>query len=222
MGHIRQLTTQLVHVTAGGNLTIPKGQKKEGKTHQLPQACLIGIAMLGIALSRVITISRLLRLRVGCFVDDWRFIIFIRHISEHFFLVTIIVFGLLIQGPETNEGLFQLADQIEDATDETGLVHSQDLDNALHERLDTSDVHVVFQGLEQQVQIQRLFGRRSDTGIKKRLIQRAVETVSSDLVRLSQLLDQHESLDAGVEVGGMGDPEQGVDMLGKPGCNQHQ
>jgi hypothetical protein len=96
-------------------------------------------------------------------------------------------------------------------------VQAEHLDDALDKRLDPPHVEVALQRLVQLVLLICLFGLGRQARVQKRLVESTVEPVRGDLVRLGELLDQHEGLDARVEVGRVRDAEEGVEMFGKSG-----
>lgn len=155
--------------------------------------------MLGVALARIIPVARL---RFGR--DDRRrhrlLIILVKDVPEDLFPIAVVLFGLIEQRLEASKGFFQLADQVENTTDEGWLVQSKNLHKPLHEGFDSSDIQVVLECLEQEVEVERLLRGGGDTRVQKRLVECPVEAVVGNLVRRGDLLNEKEGLNARVEV----------------------
>lgn len=155
--------------------------------------------MFGIPLARIIAVGRFSRLRLGHFSLLLPFVILVRNVLKDLF-VTIIILGLIEQRLQTRKCLLQLADQVKDTANEGWLMQAKNLDDTFDKCLDTAYIQIVLQCFVKKIEIERLFRRCRNARVKKRLIQSPIKAISSDLMRRSELLDQQQCLDAGVEI----------------------
>jgi len=75
-----------------------------------------------------------------------------------------------------------------------------DLQHTLDERLDSSDINIVLQRAEEQVEVQCLFRRGDQPRVEERLVQGPVKSFDCQMFGHGELLDKHQRLDAGIEV----------------------
>ncbi len=129
------------------------------------------------------------------------------------FLIFLVYFRISQQCLQVRESPFELGDEEQDAADKGRLVKIENLNHALDESLDPTDIVVILERSEEQIQVQRLLRRGDQPRVQERLVQGPVEPINSQMLRRGELLDQDQRLHTRVEVGRMCDPEQGVQVL---------
>ena len=174
----------------------------------------MSIAVLWVSLTTVICV---LRLGCRCVADNLHSLVGRRDtivdITIDLFLIFLVYFRIGQQRLQVRESSLELGDEEQDATDKGRLMNVENLDHPLHESLDTTDVVVVLERPEEQIQVQRLLRRGDQPRVQEGLIEGPVEPINSQMLRGGELLYQDQRLHTRVKVGRMCDPEQGVQML---------
>lgn len=106
-----------------------------------------------------------------------------------------------------------MRDNVEKAAHKGRLVKTADLKHSLGERLYTSGVDIVLESAEKEVQVESLFRRGDQVRVQEGFVECAVETVVGQASGGGQMLDEKKGLDAGIEVGRVGNLEQSIKML---------
>ena len=91
-------------------------------------------------------------------------------------------------------------------------MHSNGLQETLDERLYALGVEVGLETLVQQIEVKDLFRAADESGVQDAFVESAVVSVGAVVLCGTDLLQEHERLDGGVEVGGVGDSQQSVDL----------
>ena len=91
-----------------------------------------------------------------------------------------------------------------------------DLKETFDKSLNPLDVEVGFESPVQQVEVHDVLGRFDKTRVQKRFVKGTVETIGREMLGGRNLLNKAHGLNAGVEVGRVGDLENGVDLFSEP------
>lgn len=151
-------------------------------TYHLPETAPVGIAVLGVSLPTIICCDTPDRRGVAGFRRDVEWANVIPNIPIDLGTLFLVILGNIKESVEIGEGILQLGNEEQNTTSKGRLVQIQHLHQPLDKSLDSSNVNIVLHGTVEQVQVESLFGRGDEPGVKKRFVQGLVESVDGQLL----------------------------------------
>lgn len=132
------------------------GANLDPTTYNFPEIDLVGIGNERVGLTRLIVCGRSGRLDSSSCCSCARSILLIWDVPEDFLLIVLVILGRCDHRLETWNRLLKLAQQVENAGNESWLVHGAHLHQSLHESLDPRSLEVGLKSLEEEVEVHGL------------------------------------------------------------------